>query len=229
MEPPELWWSPSVAEGSGHEQALYLVADGSAVAFNGHYWDGERVPADAVPLVPAEPVDEKSRGEAYQRGFVDGRMAQRAAVLGGDTRTALARAGLSEHEVDLVEAYYVGLHASDPPPFAPELADAPLPTGESGAPAPLVVDQPVHDSTLPAELEDPVTRAAGPPEIDVDDRDEVCDAELAARYDEQPTGCCSLSAGHAFQHECGFTGWKWRDTEPGATPATNGGETTGRR
>ena len=42
----------------------------------------------------------------------------------------------------------------DPPPFAPELADAPLPTGESGSPAPLVVDQPVHDSTLPAELEE---------------------------------------------------------------------------
>lgn len=42
----------------------------------------------------------------------------------------------------------------DPPPFAPELADAPLVTGESGAPAPLVVDQPVHESTLPAELEE---------------------------------------------------------------------------
>lgn len=42
----------------------------------------------------------------------------------------------------------------DPPPFAPELADVPLVTGESGTPAPLVVDQPVHDSTLPAELEE---------------------------------------------------------------------------
>lgn len=37
------------------------------------------------------------------------------------------------------------------PPFVPELVDAPM-TGESGAVAPLLVDAPVHDSTLPAEL-----------------------------------------------------------------------------
>ncbi|NYD36803.1 hypothetical protein BJ983_002905 [Actinomycetospora corticicola] len=29
-------------------------------------------------LVPAEPVDEKGRGETYWRGHADGRMAERA-------------------------------------------------------------------------------------------------------------------------------------------------------
>lgn len=129
-----LWWSPTIGLIRGAGNAGY---------------------DDAVPLVPAEPVDEKSRGEAYMRGHRDGQLAERAAP-----GTTLATA--SPDQLRRFEAWLTG----DEPPFAPELADAPLVTGQSGALAPMVVDQPVHDSTLPAELassEPHAARPMGPP------------------------------------------------------------------
>lgn len=129
MDVPVLWWSPTAG----------LIRGGT----NGGY-------DDAVRLVLEEPVDEKGRGPSYWRGHADGRMAERAGVALSTPELRMREAEQQRRREDLAELFDV----LDQPPFAPELADAPLVTGESGSPAPLVVDQPVHDSTLPAETEE---------------------------------------------------------------------------
>lgn len=106
VQPPELWWSPTVGVMARSWDHFYrALGYGAGISsWVGHLPD---LPADAGLLVPAEPVDEKGRTPTYLRGEADGWNAARAGVELADPGEAL----------EWTEVHLSGqpAHPSDPP------------------------------------------------------------------------------------------------------------------